>query len=585
MPLYPEYLIREVADKNDIRDVISQYVNLKKAGSSYVGLCPFHNEKTPSFSVSPQKGIFHCFGCGEGGNVIHFLMKIENMPFVEAVEKLAERAGITLPKPDEKSGAKAAALAKEREIIHEMNMVAAEFFYGNLKEGKAAVEYFKKRSLSGADAKAFFLGYAKDSWDALHKHLKEKGYTDGDILKAGLIKAGETGKYYDAFRNRVMFPIFDTRNRVIGFGGRVLDDSKPKYLNSPDSSVFNKSRNLYFLNTARRSGKPFVILVEGYMDVIALAKSGYTNTVATLGTALTSSQAKLIASEFKEVVICYDSDGAGRKATLRAISILREQDISISVLNLKDKKDPDEYINAFGVTRFNNCVSKRKSDMTYIMDIFEDEHDLADRTQRVAYVSHVLEYLKLIRNTVELDVYVDELASRTKVSSNAIYSQLGVVKQVTKPSAVTDETPDVTMIAQRKTKLSSDSALERTREHLLSLLMSNKGLYKRKKQFITSSLFESETHRKLLNYILAFYDIDKAIEPSQVLDFFTEDDEIKEVSLILSLDNRTDDADKAFDDYLKVITQRMNRKKILSELNSVSEDKISEINKIIKNQS
>ncbi len=585
MPLYPEYLIREVADKNDIRDVVSQYVNLKKAGSSYVGLCPFHNEKTPSFSVSPQKGIFHCFGCGEGGNVIHFLMKIENMPFVEAVEKLAERAGVTLPKPDEKSGAKAAAQAKERELIYEMNMAAAEFFYANLKEGKAAVEYFKKRALSGAEAKAFFLGYAKDSWDALLKHLREKGYTDGDILKAGLIKSGETGKYYDAFRNRVMFPIFDTRNRVIGFGGRVLDDSKPKYLNSPDSPVFNKSRNLYFLNTARRSGKPFVILVEGYMDVIALAKSGYTNTVATLGTALTSSQAKLIASEFKEVVICYDSDGAGRKATLRAISILREQDISISVLNLKDKKDPDEYINAFGVTRFNNCVSKRKSDMTYIMDIFEEEHDLNDRTQRVAYVSHIMEYLKLIRNTVELDVYVDELASRTKVSSNAIYSQLGVVKQVSKPADLTNETPDVTMIAQRKTKLSSDSALERTREHLLSLLMSNKGLYKRKKQLISASLFENETHKKLLNYILAFYDIDKAIEPSQVLDFFTEDEEIKEVSLILSLDNRTDDADKAFDDYLKVISQRMNRKKILTELNSVSEDKISEINKIIKNQS
>lgn len=585
MPLYPEYLIREVADKNDIRDVISQYVNLKKAGSSYVGLCPFHNEKTPSFSVSPQKGIFHCFGCGEGGNVIHFLMKIENMPFVEAVEKLAERAGVSLPKPDEKSRAGAAALAKERELIYDMNMEAANFFYDNLKEGKSAVEYFKKRALTGAQAKAFFLGYAKDSWDALLKHLREKGYTDGDILKAGLIKAGETGKYYDAFRNRVMFPIFDTRNRVIGFGGRVLDDSKPKYLNSPDSPVFSKSRNLYFLNTARRSGKDFVVLVEGYMDVIALAKSGYTNTVATLGTALTSSQAKLIASEFKEVVICYDSDGAGRKATMRAITILREQEISISVLDLKDKKDPDEYINAYGVTRFNNCVSKRRSDMTYIMDVLEDEHDLNDRSQRVAYVTRVLEYFKLIRNTVELDVYVDELSSRTKVSSNAIYSQLGVVKQVSKTPAVTDETPDVTMIAQRKTKLSSDSALERTREHLLALLISNKSLYKRKKQYINPNIFESETHKKLLNYILAFYDIDKAIEPSQVLEFFTEDEEIKEVSLILSLDNRTDDADKAFDDYLKVIGERMNRKRILSELNSVSEDKIKEINKIIKNQS
>lgn len=584
MPLYPEYLIREVADKNDIRDVISQYVTLKKAGSSYVGLCPFHNEKTPSFSVSPQKGIFHCFGCGEGGNVIHFLMKIENMPFIEAVEKLAERAGITLPKPDEKDTARHAQLARERDTIYEMNLAAAEFFYENLKDGKQAVEYLKKRSLSGADAKRFFLGYAKDSWDGLFKHLKQKGYSESDILKAGLIKSSENGKYYDAFRNRVMFPIFDTRNRVIGFGGRVLDDSKPKYLNSPDSPVFSKSRNLYFLNAARRSGKDFVILVEGYMDVIALAKNGYINTVATLGTALTTSQAKLLASEFKEVVICYDSDGAGRKATTRAIGILREHDVKISVLNLKDKKDPDEYINAFGVTRFNNCVSKRKTDMMYLIDTLEQDYDVTQNAQKVSFIGEILDYMKLIRNPVELDVYVEEISSRTKVSSNAIYSQLGIVKAVNTASASSSETPDVTMIAQRKSVMSSDAALERTRELLLALLLANKAVYKRKKQSITPALFESEVHKKLLSYILAFYEIDKAIEPSQVIDFFTEEAEIREVSLILSLDNKADDADKAFDDYLKVITERMNRKNILSQLNGDNPDKIEKLNKIIKNQ-
>ena len=586
MPLYPEYLIREVAEKNDIRDVVSQYVNLKKAGSSYVGLCPFHNEKTPSFSVSPQKSVFHCFGCGEGGNVIHFLMKIENMPFVEAVEKLAERAGVTLPKPDEKSGERSALLAKEREIIYEMNMEAAKFFYDNLKDGKAAIEYLKKRFLTGSDAKNFFLGYSKDSWDALLKHLRELGYTDGDILKAGLIKASENGKYYDTFRNRVMFPIFDTRNRVIGFGARVLDDSKPKYLNSSDSAVFSKSRNLYFLNTARRSGKDFVILAEGYMDVIALAKNGYTNAVATLGTALTSSQAKLISNEFKEVVICYDSDVAGRKATARAIGILREHDIAISVLNLKDKKDPDEYINAFGVARFNNCVSKRKADMLYLMDTLEEDCDFNIHAQKVAYVTKVLEYLKLIRNPVELDVYVEELASRTKVAPTAIYSQLGVVKAVSaKTSPTNDETPDVTMIAQRKTKPSSDGVLERTRQHMLALLIASRAVYKRKKQYVTPELFESEIHKKLLNYILAFYEIDKTIEASQVLDFFSEEEEIREVSLILSLDNRADDLDKAFDDYFKVINQSMSRKRILEQLNGSGSADVNELNKIIKDQS
>ncbi len=583
MPLYPEYLIREVADKNDIRDVISQYVNLKKAGSSYVGLCPFHNEKTASFSVSPQKGIFHCFGCGEGGNVIHFMMKIENMSFVEAVEKLAERAGVALPKITDKDSAKHAAAAKERETLYEINKEASEYFYSNLKDGKTAVDYMKKRQLSGMDAKRFFLGYAKDSWDSLFKHLVEKGYTEGDILKAGLIKKSENGKYYDFYRNRVMFPIFDTRNRVIGFGGRTLGDDKSKYLNSPDTPVFNKSRNLYFLNVARRSGKEFVILVEGYMDVIALAKNGYLNTVATLGTALTPSQAKLIASEFKEVVICYDSDGAGRKATEKAIKILREQDVVISVLNLKDEKDPDEYIKSYGVTRFANCVSKRKTDMMYLMDTLEEQYDVGNNADKVTFVSTMLEYLKLIKNPVELDVYVEELSKRTKVSSNAIYSQLGIVKAISQPRS-DDETPDVITIARQKTPFSSDGALERTRRELLSLLVMNRSVYKQKKASISTELFENETHKKLLNYLMAFYDIDKFVDPGHVLDFFTEEEEISEVSLILSLDNRSDDDIKAFEDYYKVITERMNRKKILSQLNGTEPDKINKLNQIIKNQ-
>jgi len=585
MPLYPEYLIREVADKNDIRDVISQYVNLKKAGSSYVGLCPFHNEKTPSFSVSPQKGIFHCFGCGEGGNVIHFMMKIENMPFVEAVEKLAQRAGVTLPKLDDKDSARHAQIAKERDTIYEINLSAAEYFYENLKESEVAIDYLKKRSLSGAEAKKFFLGYAKDSWDSLFKHLLKKGYKESDILNAGLIKSSDNGKYYDFYRNRVMFPIFDTRNRVIAFGGRTLGDSKSKYLNSPDTPVFNKSRNLYFLNVARRVKKDFVLLVEGYMDVVALAKSGYMNTVATLGTALTPSQAKILASEFKEVVICYDSDGAGRNATNKAIKILREHEVSISVLNLKDKKDPDEYINAFGIARFDNCVSKRKSDMMYLMDTLEEQYDVTVKSQKVAFISNILEYFHLIKNPVELDVYIEELSDRTKVSSNAIYSQLGVVKAINATGMQDNkEIPDVTMLAQRKTPLSSDAALERARQLMLSLLISSKNVYKHRSKSISADLFENHIHKKLINYILAFYEIDKNIDPSQVLDFFTEEEEIKEVSLILSLDNKTDDVIKAFDDYLKVITERMNRKNILNQLNGDNPDKIEILNQIIKNQ-
>ena len=321
------------------------------------------------------------------------------------------------------------------------------------------------------------------------------------------------------------------------------------------------------------------------MDVISLAKSGYINTVATLGTALTSSQAKIIASEFKEVVICYDSDGAGRNATNKAIKILREHEIAVSVLNLKDKKDPDEYINTYGVARFDNCLSKRKSDMMYLIDTLEEEYDVTQNSDKVAFVGSMMEYLKLIKNPVELDVYVEELSERTRVSANAIYSQLGIVKAVTATeSGSRSETPDVNMIARRKTPLSSDAALERTRQLMLSLLISHKSVYKSKRQSINPNLFENETHKKLLNFIMAFYDIDKNIEPLQVIDFFTDENEIKEVSLILSLDNMTDDADKAFDDYLKVITDRMNRKNILNQLNGNNPDKIEKLNKIIKNQ-
>ncbi len=580
MPLYPEYVIREVAEKNDIRDVVSNYVTLKKAGSSYVGLCPFHNEKTPSFSVSPQKGIFHCFGCGEGGNVIHFMMKIERIPFTEAVEKLAQSAGVTLPTPNKKDSENYRRMAQKRDVLYEINKEAANFFYSNLKDGKAAVDYFKKRNLSGADAKHFFLGYAKDSWDALFTYLKSLGYTESDILDAGLIKKSENGKYYDAFRNRVMFPIFDVRARTIGFGGRVLDDSKPKYLNSPDSPVFNKSRNLYFLNAARKSGKNFVLLVEGYMDVIALAKSGYINAVATLGTALTSHQAKLIAADFKEVVICYDSDGAGRKATDRAIKILRDYDIKISVMDLKDKKDPDEYINAYGKTRFNNCVSKRKSDMTYLMDCLDEQYDVRKNDEKVSFVGEMLSYLKLIKNSVELDVYVEALAEKTGVSPNAIYSQLGVVKAVEKKEEVSPG--DIVSIAARHTPKTEDASLTRTRELLLGLLMGNKTICQTHKQQLSLSLFESEVHKELLKYILACADINKPADGADAINLFKTDEEINEVSLILSLDNKTDDPDKAFSDYVKIINDRMSKKKIMSLLENGGD--LEKLNKVIKNQ-
>ena len=377
MAVYPEYVIKEVAEKNDIIEVISQTVTLKKAGSSYIGLCPFHNEKTPSFSVSPRRGIFKCFGCGEGGDVIGFVMKSDNLSFHEAIKKLALRANIQLPETKSYDADEAERKKEKRELIYAINKEAAAYFFKSIKTSDEAVNYFKKRELDGKVVKYFWLGYAPDSWNGLFDYLKEKGYTEGDIYDAGLIRRHESGRYYDYFRNRIMFTIFDANGNVIGFGGRVLDDSKPKYLNSPDSNIFSKGRNLYSLNVARHSKSRTVILCEGYMDTIALVKSGYENTVATLGTAIGEHQAKILEKYFDEVVICYDSDSAGRNATNRAISVLRQSGkLKISVLDLKAKKDPDEYIKIFGRARFEAMYKERKPDMEYLIEYFGEQYNL-----------------------------------------------------------------------------------------------------------------------------------------------------------------------------------------------------------------
>ena len=338
---YSEELIEEVRSRNDIVDVISGYVRLQKKGSSYFGLCPFHNEKSPSFSVSRQKQMYYCFGCGAGGNVFTFLMEYENFSFVEAMKYLADRAGIELPEQEYSKEAKERADLKA--TILEMNRLAAKYFYVQLKNerGFHAYRYLKDRQLSDEMILAFGLGYSNPYSDDLYKYLRGKGYSEELIRKAGLINTDERQGVYDKFWNRVMFPIMDVNNRVIGFGGRVMGDGKPKYLNSPETVVFDKSRNLYGLNRARTSRKPYFLLCEGYMDVISLHQAGFTNAVASLGTALTAGHASLIKRYVKEVYLTYDSDDAGTRAALRAVPILREAGISAKVIRMDPYKDPD----------------------------------------------------------------------------------------------------------------------------------------------------------------------------------------------------------------------------------------------------
>jgi len=583
MPRFPDYIIQEVVDKNDIYDIVSQNVHLKKAGSSYIGLCPFHNEKTPSFSVSQRRGIFKCFGCGEGGDVIRFVMKTEDVSFAEAVKKLADRANIALPDLKPGNSDKAEYIKERNSLMYSINKAAAEFFYSSIKSSEAAVAYFKKRELDSKVVKYFWLGYSPDSWTGLFEHLKSLGYSEGDIFDAGLVKRHESGRYYDTFRNRIMFTIFDTSNNIIGFGGRVLDDSKPKYLNSSDSYIFNKSKNLYALNIARHSRKPFVILSEGYMDAIALIKSGHDNTVATLGTALTDYQAKIISKYFKEVVICYDSDTAGRNATNRAISILRSHDIKISVLNLQGGKDPDEYIKTFGKARFESVLNNRKTDMVYLIDYFREKYDLKKSDDVISYISELTDYLKLIKSSVELDVYIGMISSITGVQPASISSQLGL-KKASGGRVSTDGNVEAINVVNKSGQPADDSQyLEKTCSLLLSTLFYDAKLYNKHKDRISEDMFDNPIQKKLYEYIRKCAESGTVVSSTALIEEFESEEDINAVMGILALDIQSDDTELAVNDYIKQINENgaVQRAFRLFKENKIT---LEEFNSIINNK-
>ena len=570
MPLIPDHIIQEVAEKNDIYELVSQYVSLKRTGSSYTGLCPFHNEKTPSFSVSPQKGIFHCFGCGEGGNSIGVYMKIENLSFYEAVKKMAEKVNVELPKADSFDYHKSDQRRKERELIYEINQAAADKFYENLKGSKDAIAYFKGREIDGAWAKRYLLGYARDGWDDMFTHLKNKGYTESDILKAGLIVGNDSGKFYDRFRHRVMFPIFDERDNIIGFGGRVLNDDKPKYLNSPEGPVFSKGKNLFALNIAKRTRSDTVILVEGYMDVIALAMHGYTNAVATLGTAITPDQAKMLKRYFKEVVICYDSDGAGRSATEKAITIMRNAGVKASVMYLSGGKDPDEYIKKMGKDSFNTALKGRKTDITYLIEYFREKFDINIDGEKVSYIESLIPYLLLVTNPVELDVYVNKLSSLTAVSPQALYSQLGI-KKVSIPARA-EKTAEI----KRSQADTGRTKLDKAREGVIALILSDINLYTANKTALTEDMFGDGAAGEIFKYIKTLYDEGKRVDVNLMMTALSEE-HIKTLSRILSIDTHIADEGKAMKDFIRIVNEEVRVAKIFDVLNSGSVEKLNEM--------
>lgn len=417
MPI-PESFLQEVSDRNDIADVVSGYVRLnKKSGANLFGLCPFHSEKTPSFSVAPDKQIYHCFGCGKGGGVFNFIMEIENLTFPESVEFLAKRVGLQVPEENRDDPE-----SRRREQLLRLNKDAGKFFYKQFlsPEGEPAREYALRRELTSSTIKKFGLGYAPDSWDSLTKAMKELGYSEGLMLQAGLVRKGKKGGVYDTFRNRLMFPVFDVRGNVIGFSGRILGDGEPKYMNSPETPVFNKSKNLFGLNLAKKTKLGSIILCEGNVDVVVLHQAGFDNAVASLGTSLTPEQARLISRYVNEVVIAYDGDSAGQKATARAIGILEKLDVKVRVLTMTGAKDPDEYIKKFGADSFRNLLAKSEDHTDYTLGKIKDKYDLTVPESKLNFLKEAEQYVAGFSGKAEREVYAMRIADMIGVSPQAV---------------------------------------------------------------------------------------------------------------------------------------------------------------------
>ena len=525
---YSEELIEEIRSRNDIVDVISGSVRLQKKGSSYFGLCPFHNEKSPSFSVSRQKQMYYCFGCGAGGNVYTFLMEYENFSFVEAVKYLADRAGIELPEVEYSKEAKEK--ADLRASILEVNKLAAKYYYVQLKSerGKAAYTYLKDRKLSDETITAFGLGYSNKFSDDLYKYLRKKGYSEELIRQAGLINTDEKQGVYDKFWNRVMFPIMDVNSRVIGFGGRVMGDAKPKYLNSPETPVFDKSRNLYGLNRARTSRKPYFLLCEGYMDVIALHQAGFTNAVASLGTALTPGHASLIKRYVREVYLTYDSDDAGTRAALRAVPILRDAGISAKVIRMDPYKDPDEFIKNLGAEEYEKRISEARNGFMFSIDMLSRDYDMGSPEGKTAFFRETAKRLMSFEDELERSNYIDAVASEYGVRRESLEKLVaktavssGLVKPAVRPRR-----------AEGKEKQKEDGTLT-SQKILLTWLIDDASLFEKISHLVTPDDFTEDLYRTVAQLL---YEQRKngELNPAKILDHFTEEEEHREAAALFN---------------------------------------------------
>jgi len=584
-----EEIIQKVKEENDIVDVISETVNLKRSGRNYIGLCPFHNDKSPSLSVSPDKQIYKCFSCGEAGNVITFVMKQKNYNFIEAIKSLAERANIVLHIENSKQSA----VSKKKDILYKINVEAARYYFKNLTVNNVAKEYFSNRGIKNSTIRKFGLGYAKEGWTNIIYYLKRQGYNDNQLIDAGLVIKNENkGTIYDRFRNRVMFPVFDIRGKVIGFGGRVFDDSKPKYLNSPETLVFHKGVNLYGLNFAVKDGinDRTLIIVEGYMDCISLHQYGITNAIASLGTALTVNQARLIKRYADKVVISYDADIAGQKATLRGLDILKDAGLDVRVLLIPQGKDPDEFVRLNGKEAFLKLVYSAISLIEYRLKRAAEGIDFNNNEMVIKYVKRTAEIFANV-DSVEKDIYIKKIAEDTGLREQSIYDLINKVN-------ISKENQNVNKKEENRTELYLEPAFSKAEKAILKLML-NDEYYNLIIKNITEEDFFSKAHKDIFKYIIDAQNRKKSNVPMYVeslcddVETSKEFVKVKETQLL-----DTDDEEKLINDCINKIkkyklSQKLERlkkeQKELERKGKIEESiklavELSKVSKILKNQ-
>ena len=583
MVRYSDELIEEVVGSNDIVDIVSQYVTLKRSGRNFLGLCPFHKEKTPSFCVSPDKQIFHCFGCGVGGNALHFISKIENISFFESLEMLAEKAGINLPAIGSSSEDQKRQELKEN--VFKINEEVANYYHETLYMpiAKPAQEYVKKRKLTNKTLKEFKIGYAPNS-NTLYKLLKDKGFEDNEILASTLVKK-INNKYVDSFKNRLMFPIMDVRNRVIAFGGRVLDDTLPKYINSPDTVVYSKGRNLYGLNLAKNAKLDNIIIVEGYMDCISLHQRGILNVVASLGTALTESQGRLLKKYSDKIIISYDSDGAGQTATLRGLDILKNIGCDVRVLQMEGAKDPDEYVIKYGNGRFNLLVQNAISLIEFKTKILKKNLDLENTNDKIKFLKEVAKLLQNVDSKIEQEIYISKISKEYSISKEAIYAEINKSNNKI-GSKILDKNK---IIASNKSKEEIPEVLQKREDAVIALLINgDEKVYSQIMERIKADEIKLAVNKRIVNKLYSIFESEKNT-PKNIIEVFSEDEEaLSKITKIMADEYEQQIDKKTIDNILNVyekeklmtmkneIIKALNNTKSETETNEL-EQKLNEI--------